>query len=57
MSYARRAVSRHSKIDTTAIYNKTNDENARQIAAKRREHIAKPPLGTTNNAQNEPRMS
>jgi hypothetical protein len=35
-----RAVSGHSKIDTTLIYNKANVEKARKIAAKRREHIA-----------------
>lgn len=35
-----RAVSGHSKVDTTLIYNKANIEKARRIAARRREHIA-----------------
>lgn len=35
-----RAVSGHTKIDTTAIYNKANLAKARAIAVKRREHVA-----------------
>jgi hypothetical protein len=34
-----RAVSGHSKVETTLIYNKANVEKARKIAARRREHI------------------
>lgn len=34
-----RPISGHKKLDTTAIYNHANQEKARQIAAKRREHI------------------
>lgn len=35
-----RALSGHSKLDTTAIYNKASEEKARRIAVRRREHIA-----------------
>lgn len=35
-----RAVSGHTKIDTTTIYNKANAAKARAIAVKRREHVA-----------------
>jgi hypothetical protein len=35
-----RAVSGHTKIDTTLIYNKANVAKARAIAIKRREHVA-----------------
>lgn len=35
-----RAVSGHSTLEVTRIYNKANQEKARRIAAKRREHIA-----------------
>lgn len=35
-----RAVSGHTKVDTTTIYNKANAKKAQLIAAKRREHIA-----------------
>jgi len=35
-----RAVSGHTKINTTAIYNKANFAKARAIALKRREHVA-----------------
>jgi hypothetical protein len=35
-----RSISGHSKLDTTAIYNKASQEKARSIAANRREHIA-----------------
>lgn len=35
-----RAVSGHSKLDTTAIYNKANQAKARRIARARRAHIA-----------------
>jgi hypothetical protein len=35
-----RAVSGHSTLEVTRIYNKANKEKARQIAARRREHIA-----------------
>ncbi|TZG24907.1 hypothetical protein [Sphingomonas montanisoli] len=34
-----RPVSGHTKLDTTAIYNKASAEKARQIALKRREHV------------------
>jgi len=34
-----RSLSGHTKLDTTAIYNKASQEKARQIALKRREHI------------------
>jgi hypothetical protein len=32
-------VSGHSKLDTTAIYNKANQTKARRIARARREHV------------------
>ncbi|RYD42534.1 MAG: hypothetical protein EOP63_12640 [Sphingomonadales bacterium] len=35
-----RSLSGHSKLDTTAIYNKASEEKARRIAVRRREHIA-----------------
>lgn len=35
-----RPLSGHSKLDTTAIYNKVSEEKARRIAKRRREHIA-----------------
>ncbi|ARR55363.1 hypothetical protein HY78_18915 [Rhizorhabdus wittichii DC-6] len=35
-----RAVSGHTKVDTTLIYNKANVAKARAIAVKRREHVA-----------------
>jgi hypothetical protein len=35
-----RAVSGHSTLEVTRIYNKANEEKARRIAVKRREHIA-----------------
>ena len=35
-----RPISGHSKLDTTAIYNKINEEKARRISVRRREHIA-----------------
>jgi integrase len=35
-----RAVSGHSTLEVTRIYNKANQEKARRIAARRREHIA-----------------
>lgn len=35
-----RAVSGHSKLDTTAIYNKANQSKARRIARARRAHVA-----------------
>jgi hypothetical protein len=34
-----RAVSGHTTLDITRLYNKANDEKARKIAARRREHI------------------
>lgn len=34
-----RAVSGHSTLDITRVYNKANDEKARKIALRRREHI------------------
>lgn len=34
-----RSISGHTKLDTTAIYNKASQEKARRIALKRREHI------------------
>jgi hypothetical protein len=34
-----RAISGHTQLDTTAIYNKANEEKARRIALRRREHI------------------
>lgn len=34
-----RAVSGHSKLETTAIYNKANQEKARRIARARRQHV------------------
>ncbi len=35
-----RAISGHATLDITRIYNHTNQEKARSIAAQRREHIA-----------------
>ncbi len=35
-----RAISGHTKLETTAIYNKANVNKARAIALKRREHVA-----------------
>lgn len=35
-----RAISGHTKLETTAIYNKANAAKARAIAIKRREHVA-----------------
>lgn len=35
-----RPISGHTQINTTAIYNKVNQEKARRIAVRRREHIA-----------------
>lgn len=35
-----RSLSGHSKLDTTAIYNKASEEKARRIAVRRREHLA-----------------
>ena len=35
-----RAVSGHSTLEVTRIYNKANQEKARRIATRRREHIA-----------------
>lgn len=35
-----RSISGHTQLDTTAIYNKASQEKARQIAKRRREHIA-----------------
>jgi hypothetical protein len=34
-----RAISGHTQLDTTAIYNKASEEKARRIALRRREHI------------------
>ncbi|WP_342658841.1 hypothetical protein NPJ82_07255 [Sphingomonas sp. NY01] len=35
-----RAVSGHTTLEATQIYNKANREKAKRIAARRREHIA-----------------
>lgn len=35
-----RSISGHTQLNTTAIYNKASQEKARQIAKRRREHIA-----------------
>ena len=36
-----RPISGHTQLSTTAVYNKVNEEKARRIAAKRREHIGR----------------
>ena len=41
-----RAVSGHTTLEVTRIYNKANHEKAKRIAARRREHIALVTAGT-----------
>ena len=48
-----RAVSGHSTLDVTRIYNKANQEKARRIAARRREHIAMVTAGANDTDEQE----
>lgn len=43
-----RAVSGHTTLEVTRIYNKANQEKAKRIAARRREHIAMVTAGSTD---------
>jgi hypothetical protein len=46
-----RAISGHSTLEVTRIYNKANAEKAKRIAAKRREHIGKLTAGAVGEAE------
>ncbi|WP_419827698.1 tyrosine-type recombinase/integrase [Sphingomonas sp.] len=51
-----RAISGHSTLEVTRIYNKANTEKAKRIAAARREHIGRLTAGAEEAAEAEPAL-